>query len=77
MSRRVIFKDKFGNRLHPRKFYRDIPNIKSLEQKHYYSFGYLYGLCERIEFIDINGYITGEITILHNEGVGYDWWTIL
>lgn len=72
MGRRVIFKDKYGNNLHPRKFYRDILNIKSFEQKHYYSFGYLYGVCERIEFVDTNGYIAGEITILYTEGVGYD-----
>lgn len=52
MSRRVVFKDKYGNNLHPRKFYRDIPNIKTLNQHHYLSFGYLYGICERIEFVN-------------------------
>ena len=73
MRRLVIFKDKYGNRLHPRKFYRDYPNIKALETRHNLSFGYLYGTCERIEFIDVNGYIACEITILNTEGVtSYD-----
>lgn len=72
MGRRVVFKDKYGNNLHPRKFYRDIPNIKTLKQRRYYSFGYLYGLCERIEFINSIGDVVGAITILCNEGVGYD-----
>lgn len=72
MGRRVIFKDKYGNNLHPRKFYRDIPNIKTLNQRHYWSFGYLYGLCERIEFVNTIGGVVGVITILCNEGIGYD-----
>lgn len=72
MGRRVVFKDKYGNNLHPRKFYRDMPDIKLLKQRHYWSFGYLYGLCERIEFINSIGDVVGAITILCNEGVGYD-----
>lgn len=73
MRRIVIFKDKYGNIIHPRKFYKDYPNIKSLATTHYLSFGYLYGACERIEFIDVNGDRVCEITILNTEGVkAYD-----
>lgn len=68
MRRVLIFKDKYGNPIHPRKFYRDYPNITSLEQRHYFSYTYFYGIGERVEFIDNNGYIAGEITILNKEG---------
>lgn len=74
MNRRVvIFKDRYHNTLHPRKFYRDFQQIHTCEQKHYFSFGYLYGQCERIEFIDTDGYVIAEITILNVSGsTAYD-----
>lgn len=69
MNRRiVIFKDRYHNTLHPRKFYRDFPHIHTCEQKHYFSFGYMYGQCERIEFIDTDCYVIAEITILNVSG---------
>lgn len=69
----VIFHDRYSNKIHPRKFYDMFPRITELEQKHYFTFGYLYGTCERIEFLDYDGYVTGEITILNKDGVkAYD-----
>lgn len=65
MKRTVIFKDKFGNKLHPRKFYRDYVRLNTLDKREYFTFDYYYGECRRVEFVDINGYIVAEIMILH------------
>lgn len=63
--RKVIFKDAYNNVVHPRKFYRDFPMFKELEDLHYFTFSVLAGQCERIEFIDNEGYVQCQITILN------------
>lgn len=67
MKRIVIFKDKYNNRLHPRKFYRDY-RINTLDKHEYFTFDYIYGECRRVEFIDVNGFIVCEISILNVKG---------
>ena len=62
--RTIIFRDRLGDRITPRKFYENIPRIKELHRKKYFNFGYLYGSCEHVEFYDDFGYVAGEITIL-------------
>ena len=62
--RTVIFRDKYGNRITPHRFYELIPRITELTHRTYISFTHLGGTSERTEFYDYDGYIAGEITVL-------------
>ena len=65
IMRTVIFRDRLGDRVTPKRFYENIPRIKELSRRKYFNFGQLYGYCERVEFYDYDGYIAGEITVLN------------
>lgn len=66
--RTITFRDGFGNRIPARKFYEIVGDIKAHEIRKYFSFGYLYGTCERVEVID-DCKIIAEFTILNRTGV--------
>lgn len=67
--RTIIFHDAFGNRITARKFYEIVGDIKTHETRKYFSFGYLYGTCERVEVINNECKIIAEFTILNKTGV--------
>lgn len=63
--RTVKFYDKYGDRIHPRKFYRDLP-ITGVQMLRKFDYNYTHGFYERVLFVTPYGALHSEIIIERN-----------